>query len=349
MPYLYKQTYLEVISHPVPRITLEEEKFSIEDIKKGYRYEWTDLDQQYKPKSLWLAWQRDVQIASRTPDMVPQHVVDYYQDTKHLGRPPQPGDVVLRTGKDLMVAPQYNHTEASKPSGKPLFAISYTGMTTFQQCPAKWAAEKWFKTVPYEEGEAQAWGNRVHLAMENYLQGTHTPADKQLLVDNGWEKYPQLILQQVEKAGADLFVEKEICVTQLLQPCGWKDWNTVWFRNKADVLIKKLSKLKYFDWKTGKRKEDEFQMEVTWAIAAQHFPDVEEFDGKLIFLSDPNPVFSLPKPLTRDDLTGIWDRIHAIHDRMLKAAQSGIFQEKSSGLCKKYCGNTACIHCGGSR
>jgi len=298
------------------------------DLRKGYAYFWSDKDEQQQPVSLWLAWQKSVQIASKKANVVPQRVMDYFQKTKGLSKPPA-NEVVIET----------TAVQSAKPT-KPLFATSYSGMQLFEQCPYRWSQEKWYKTVPYEEGEAAKWGNRVHLAFENTLNKRPTPEDTKILTDHGWMKYANAFLAAEAKA------ETEICLTEDLKPCGWRDWNKVWFRLKADILVKKERVLKYFDIKSGKRKEDPFQIETTWAVASQHYPEVEEFDGKLLFLKEKENAVWGPGVLTREDLPRIWAKIYAITDRMKEAVKHENFRMQANGLCRQYCGATMCPHCG---
>lgn len=326
--HLYTYPELVLLSEQVT--SSDGHVFTPVDLRKGFVWVWED--EQQLPKGLWQSWQKSVQVASKKAGVVSPKVMDYFHATKHLSKPPAEGDTSLLGAKLEPVL--------VKTPTKPLFATSYTGMTTFEQCPYRWAQEKWYKTVPYEESEAAKWGNRVHTAFERTLKGTPNAEDTKILNDHGWMKYAQAML----KAEGELSAERELCLTEDLNLCGWKDWNTVWFRLKADILLKKGAVLKYFDLKSGKRKEDPFQIEVTWAVAAQHFPDTEEFDGRLIFLKE-NSVWG-PGVLTREDLPRIWEKILAITNRMKEAVKHENFRMQSSGLCRQYCGCTTCPHCG---
>lgn len=336
---MHNYTYPELTLLSEEVTSSEGHTFKPIDLRKGYVFAWSEKDEQHQPISLWVAWQRSVQRASKKSGVVPSRVMDYFQNTKHLTKPPAEGDKTL-LGEPLEAV------KSAAPT-KPLFATSYSGMQLFELCPLKWAAEKWYKTVPYEEGEAAKWGNRVHLAKEHILLEKPTAEDVKLITDQGWMKYPQAMLK-ARDAGSTLLVEKELCLTESLTPCGWKDWNTVWFRLKADVLLLKDAVAKYFDWKTGKFKDDPFQIETTWAVLSKHHPEMEEFDGKLIFLKE-NKIWGLEKPLTRADLPRIWDKIFAITDRMKEAVKHENFRMVKNGLCNQYCGNTACPHCGRGR
>lgn len=230
----------------------------------------------------------------------------------------------------------------------PRLAFSFTAMEKFMQCPRAWAADKYYKAVPYQETEHTIWGNRVHTAAENYLRNA---------LDGGVRPVEEECLPLVKRycdfflsMKGDLHIEKEICCTKDLAPCGWKDWNTVWFRFKGDVLVIKDRRLIYADWKSGKKKDDFFQIEVAVALADLYFPDAfDTADGKLIFVKESDPkkaIVGLPKPITKADIPAIWEKIYAITNRMTEAWEHANFRMQTSGLCKAYCGDLSCIHNG---
>lgn len=54
------------------------------------------------PAKLWKTWQEDVVAAGRRLDAVPQHVMDYFQATKHLTSPPKEGTIIeIKPGSQL--------------------------------------------------------------------------------------------------------------------------------------------------------------------------------------------------------------------------------------------------------
>jgi hypothetical protein len=332
------------------------------------------------PITLWRTWQRDVQTATLRPGAwpVPAKVQEYFQRTKHMQAPPkdthhpeifgvnpsamkeelvftdlapQEDTLDLDLGLNLdALAPQAPANPCSgKLANPPRFATSFSGMESFLQCAFKWAAEKYYKTVPYEESEAAKQGNRGHKTAENYalnkLDGGARPIEAEML------KYTQRYLDFfLSLPGAEILVEKEMCCTKDLKPCGWKDWNTVWFRGKGDLLVIKDRKLIIPDWKFGKKKDDTFQIEVMVALADIWYGDKwDTADGKLIFVKEPDPakaLVSLPKLITKADIPAIWEKIFAITNRMEQACEAGIFRKSTSGLCKQWCGNLHCEHNG---
>ncbi|OHD24250.1 MAG: hypothetical protein A2Y38_19990 [Spirochaetes bacterium GWB1_59_5] len=370
---LHSLTFAEVI----------ESKKSVAD-RRGYLVAGPDRKgaNAILPASLWKTWQHDVQVAMANPGLVPVpvRVQEYFQRTKHLQSPPKPGtdiniygsnpamnsqditdliqggntldiDLGMGTPTGVPVAPNPCQGVLAKP---PRFATSFSGMESFLQCPFKFAAEKYYKTVPYEETVHTIWGNRVHKTAENYvlnrLDGGTRPVEEECLALV--KRYCDFFLSL---PGAEIHVEQELCCTKSLKPCGWRDWNIVWFRGKGDLLVIKDRKLIIPDWKTGKVKNDIFQIEVMVALADLYHGDkFDTADGRLIFVKEPDPkkaMVGLPKEIypngvTKADIPKIWEKIFAITNRMEQAWETANFRVQSNGLCWQYCGNLHCVHNG---
>ena len=267
----------------------------------------------------------------------------------HVNIEPQGDPTVLDLGLNLDALGAAPITPATKKlTNPPRFACSYSQMQSFLTCPRKWAAEKYFKSLKWVESEAQRQGNVAHKILENYLKGLPlTDAEKTLL--EPWKKYPNMILAVVS-AGGKLRVEHEICFKKDRSPCGWWDNNTVWFRSKSDVFVVKDRVLHYFDWKHGRTKPD--TMQIRFAIACADLAFGDEWDtatGKLVFLKEKDPkqaVQGLEKPITKADIPAIWAELYAITNRMESAWETETFRMQSSGLCRQYCGDKTCPHCG---
>lgn len=369
MLYAHKITYPELAAAKVAVVTLEGEMIGGPD-RRNETEAWK-----------WKEWQHAVQSAARTPKAVPQNVMDYFQATKHLMRPPQPGDKALGgVGllKNLLEAEDVLAVRAPHPlsGGKipdggiiiddpmnnggiirpttafkpPRFTWSYSQLSTFLQCPARWAAEKYYKTVPYIESEAQKYGNLVHSALEHAVLGRATAAEQKLISDINAGKYVRA-LENVRSQGAEIHVEKEMCFTNKLKFCGWWDNSIVWYRGKADVLVVNRNKLTVWDYKTGAVKPDLLQLRMMCAFAALYFPQIEIFDGKLLFLAH-DKIEGLERPLTRAELKPILTEVISIVRRMEAAWESETFPCRKSGLCRPNgrgyagCGNKACPHAG---
>lgn len=366
MLFAHQITYPELAAAKVPVVTVDGEMIGGPD-RKSESDKWK-----------WLEWQRAVSFASRDPKAVPQAVMDYFQATKHLSRHPQPGDMdIMRKGplKDRISIEeaviietqipeiQMNVEALSNNAGfvvkgftppanfkPPRFTWSYTSMQEFLTCPAQWAAKRYWKTIKEGESEAMRVGNLIHETAEHYLKWKIGQTFSQNKIHSQYLPQVQKYCDALVASGAELHVEREMCFDQKFKPCGWKDWNTVYVRSKADVLAKKGNKISLLDWKTGKYKEDFLQLKMFAVFSAltPGFEDVQEFDPKFIFTKEapPKNILRLPKPILRAELKGVLTEILQVVRRMEAAWESETFPCKKNGLCKNYCLNNACLHCG---
>jgi hypothetical protein len=327
----------------------------------------------------WVNWQTAIQKACKTPGAVPKDVMEYFQRTKHLSRPPRVGDLnILQTGpiEDALVVESARLGEQpsiiastevndmffnaeligatppmTKPFTPPRFTWSYTSMQEFLTCPAQWAAKRYYKTLKDVESEAMRVGNMIHETAEHYLKSKIGQTFKPSSIHTQYLPAVQKYCDALIASGADLHVEKEMCFDKQMRLSSWRAWDTVWVRSKADVLAKKDHRLSIVDWKTGKYKEDFLQLKMFAVFAAltPGFEDVQEFDPKFIFTKEapPKNILRLPEPIKRTDLKPILAEILSVVRRMEAAWESETFPAKRNGLCKNWCANTDCTHCGG--
>ena len=369
MIYAHTLTYPEVLKTKDAVINLQGQMIGGPDMKM--------IDEWSK----WVSWQKAIKFASQTPGTVSPHVMAFFQATKGCTKPPtdEIEDAVLVEVCDQVVAGN-THLQADSyralnggvipPGGivfddplcsggvrpttafkPPRFTWSYTSMQEFLTCPAQWAAKRYYKTIKDVESEAMRMGNLIHETAEHYLKRAIGQSHKPHLIHAQYLPMVQKYCDALVASGAELHVEKEMCFTEQFKPCGWKDWDTVWVRSKGDVLVKKEVRLSVVDWKSGRYKEDFLQLKMFAVFAAltPGFEDVQEFDPKFIFLKEapPKNILRLPKPILRSELKGVLSEILAVVRRMQEAWASETFPCKKNGLCRNYCANTDCTHCGG--
>lgn len=232
----------------------------------------------------------------------------------------------------------------------PRFTWSYTSLNEFLTCPAQWAAKRFYKTIVDVPGEAMRIGNLIHETAEHYGKKMIGVTYKESSIHSQYLPAVQKYVDALVASGAELHFEKEMCFTKAFKPCGWKDWNEVYVRSKSDVLAKKGVRLSIVDWKTGKYKEDFLQLKMFAVFAAltPGFEDVQEFDPKFIFTKEaaPKNILRLPAPIQRSELKGVLGEILGVVRRMEAAWESETFPCKKNGLCRNWCNNKECPHCG---
>ena len=224
--------------------------------------------------------------------------------------------------------------------GRP-FSWSYTALVDFEGCPLRYAAARFYCSLPFQETEALIWGNRVHKAGEMFLKGIpHN--DEEALAPV--EKYCTAILRTGHKVEAEL----EIALTRNLSPTSWFG-KEAWLRAKLDVVVTKREEktVALFDWKTsGKIKDDQDQLRVCAAALAVIRHDIQEFTGKYIWTK--HQATTGIEPISKADIPKIWQEFLPRVRRMEEAWRTETFPARPSGLCP-YCGVVDCVKRRGAR
>lgn len=205
------------------------------------------------------------------------------------------------------------------------FSWSYSAWIDYNNCPAKYAASKFYFTLPWVETEEAKWGNRVHKAAEMFLLGRPF-ADHAAL--DPVEPYCTALL----RSGNGCEPEKEIVLNADMQPVTWfaKD---AWFRAKVDVVVT-MSRIKVnlWDFKSGgKIKSDEEQLRLSAAALKLVRPNIETAEGRYIWTQHKEVVPI--KPVKGDDFRLIWEEYCEKAYRMQRAWETETFPERPSGLC----------------
>ena len=215
---------------------------------------------------------------------------------------------------------------------------SFSKIKSFEQCPKKFYHLKVAKDYKEPETEAMLYGTAVHLAAEEYVRD-----GKPLPPEYMYIKAPidALCAKQGEK-----ICELEMGLTADLEPCGFFDDNC-WYRGIADlVIVDRENKLAWvIDYKTGKntRYADKGQLELMALCVFKHFPEVETVRGGLLFV--------VCNELIKDtyDLSSageMWQKWIADYNRMEIAYKNDVWNAHQSGLCKRHCIVTECVHNG---
>jgi|TARA_R110000765_G_scaffold351263_5_gene441229 hypothetical protein len=203
---------------------------------------------------------------------------------------------------------------------KPL-AHSYSAFKQFSNCPKQYQMQRITRVVKPSFGEASIYGNRIHEQLEHRLRDkTSLPAES--------SKY-ELLCQSFEELPGHLLVEQEMTLDNNLQPVGWWD-KAAWLRVKADVLILHKDTAVVSDWKTGKHRPDNFQLEILTACTFKHYPDIKKVRGSFVWLKDMRMDHV---DYTRDDEPTLWNKIYADVSRIEAAVKEDTWPAKPSGLC----------------
>lgn len=210
---------------------------------------------------------------------------------------------------------------------------SHSSLKDFQNCPRKYYEVKVLENYPREETDATSYGTALHLAAELYIK------DGKELDPNF--KFLQPVLDKLVAMPGRKYPEYEMALTSDLRVCNFKDPNR-WVRGIADLIIVDDENLtaRVFDYKSGSDKyPDVSQLELMALMIFKHFPHVRIVTGGLLFVLK-NSVRKCKVTLDMQDK--LWWSYRGEVARIEQAHASGVWNPKSSGLCKKYCPVVTC-------
>lgn len=201
---------------------------------------------------------------------------------------------------------------------KPL-VYSYTMLNGYRNiCPYQAKRRYIDKAFPYVETPAMAWGNKVHSAMELRVGGGKPlPADM-----HQWEKFAAPFHAVKAKA------EMKLGMTREGQPCDFFGAN-VWLRGKVDVTIINGNAALLPDYKTGKVREDPFELEIQALLINAKYPNLTSIHGFYIWLAENRVGQKHDVSHTKDTFTYV-QRIAADLEEDMR---NGEFEKRRGGLC----------------
>jgi len=200
---------------------------------------------------------------------------------------------------------------------------SYSAIKLYENCPLRYFRQRIVKDVIDEGGEASKYGERVHAFLESRLKGEDLPQEV--------AQYEILCLAVEKMAeGGELYIEKELVLTENLTPTGWWDADA-WLRSKLDVLVIQGADAVVMDWKTGKRNADRFQMQLFAAQVFKHFPDVVRVKTCLTWLKT---LEMDTEVYNRVDINPVWAEIMKRIQRIHSSVEHDNWAARPSGLCR---------------
>jgi CRISPR/Cas system-associated exonuclease Cas4 (RecB family) len=220
-------------------------------------------------------------------------------------------------------------------------SFSYSSLSQFILCPKQYEAHKVLKYIPHTDTDATLYGKDLHSAAEHYIgSGTALP-----------EKYTYIksYLDKLNAIEGDKFCERELGIKLVdgeYKACEFDDDARHW-RGIADLVIVDNSKQVAYiiDYKTGKSSKyaDLKQIGLLAAAVFLKYPDIKLIKGMLLFVVARDIVKA---EYTYDQRFDIFDKISEPLMQRETAYQTGVFNTKPNGLCKKFCQAHKCLHNG---
>ena len=215
---------------------------------------------------------------------------------------------------------------------------SFSKIKSFEQCPKKFYHLKVAKDYKEPETEAMLYGTAVHEAAEEYIRD-----GKPLPPEYDYIKAP---LDSLNMKQGNKLCEYEMGLTADLEPCGFWD-DDCWYRGIADlVILDEENKTAWVvDYKTSKntRYADKGQLELMALCVFKHFPDIETVRGGLLFVVCNELI---RETYGKDQAGEMWEKWLADYNRMEQAWKKDVWNAHQSGLCKRHCIVTECVHNG---
>lgn len=201
--------------------------------------------------------------------------------------------------------------------------LSYSRLSTFEQCPQKFDYLYVTKSVKDSGSDATRYGNRVHESLEYYAK-TGDPA----AITAETKNYIGMV-DRIRNSEGDKYYEYQMAIDANCQPCGWMS-DEAYIRSIADVLVVNGDRAFCGDWKTGKVRDNPMQLQLFSCMIMFHFPEVQTVKTSFIWLQ--HDAFT-SATYHRRHLELMWTNLSQRFTAVQDAVDLGVFVAKPSPLC----------------
>lgn len=213
-------------------------------------------------------------------------------------------------------------------------AWSFSAISVWRSCRKKFFHLRVKKDVKDGDSEAASEGKIVHDCLYKYVcKGKALPIKL---------RQHQKVADSYRKRGAkcdDMQGELKLCLNDKLEPVDWFA-PSAWVRAVVDLLLIKGSTAILVDWKTGKRKLEWDQLELSAAILSRYMPEIEEFHLVFEWLRSGERDVTVIK---KSEMKQVWLKFYPYIQEIEEAQQTTEFPASPSGLCG-WCPVTGCPH-----
>jgi hypothetical protein len=202
---------------------------------------------------------------------------------------------------------------------------SYSFLSNFDRCPKQAEARYISKSLSYVETEEAVRGTQAHRLIDARLKGESNALPIE------YEKYIDWVL----RFSRSPLTEHAIGVTRDWRPVDFYS-SDVWGRGKLDCAIVFGNNAIIIDWKTGKSREDPFELYLQALLLNSIYPTLKVIHGFYIWLKE--DYFGRIYDLSETDCMRQW-----VEWRMAEIDQSR-WPAKRNPLCK-WCTLSVCEYC----
>lgn len=208
---------------------------------------------------------------------------------------------------------------------KPL-VWTFTLLNCYREiCPHQAAERFIYRRIPFVETDAMRWGNQVHVALEKRV-GRGTPLPREMPYENIAAAFD----------GRDARVERRLGITRQGRACDFFGAD-VWGRGKLDLHLVNGERALLFDYKTGREREDPFELHVQAVLLHAKYPQLKEIKGKYFWLKESKS----GKLHDLSDTTATWNEIGRLVRLIERDMAAGSFEKREGPLCN-WC---ECLSC----
>jgi predicted RecB family nuclease len=216
--------------------------------------------------------------------------------------------------------------------------LSFSRMSTFEQCGRRFEYQYVRDDIrlPNDQHDSAIYGSRVHEKLEKYCRVYQAPAlfDALLALEEpGYfdeiKQWLPMVDRMLHRRG-DKHFELETAVRRDRTACAF-DAPDAWVRGILDVLIKDGTTAYVFDWKTGKIRESSLQLIMFAMLTFALYPQVNEVRTAYVWLHHNDVSTSI---YHRSKLEHLWNSVTPRLDRVVQAAELGVFTAAPGPLCK---------------
>jgi hypothetical protein len=152
--------------------------------------------------------------------------------------------------------------------------LSYSLLNTWAICPHQAARRYIIKDLPFESTPAMEEGRRAHEQLANYILGHPNALAADL------QRHENLVMPLVGRCKP----ERKLAIEgDALTPVSFYD-RDAWLRGVIDAHVIEDETAVIFDWKTGKEREDPFELEVFGLLLRAHHPELQKIFGYYVWL-----------------------------------------------------------------
>jgi hypothetical protein len=210
---------------------------------------------------------------------------------------------------------------------------SHTMLNTFDNCPYKGFRMYIARDLPQrEQTDEMRLGSEVHKALSMYITRARPLGD--------FQKYAFLADPM---SSHKPLTEMPLAVTREGRPCGFFDDN-VFCRGYGDVVIIKDRRAVFFDWKTGKKREEPAELELHGMMLHAAYPKLEHIVGHYVWLRNVGTEFpALGKPHVCSNVGATWGKLEQQMDEIEHMLTQNHFPKQPNPLCS-WCPVMDCEH-----